>query len=205
MKKILIVSIFALVSLISLPVAFGYPVYQGDLVTITDGTGSGPGGEFIVTKGSISFKTFCLEGNEYISMGSTYKVGGIDTFASLGGISGGPNDPLDAKTAYLYYHFAIGDLAGYNYGTAASADALQNAIWFIEGEGGVNNSFVTLAQNAINTGAWSGIGNVRALNLVNQNNANENHQSLLTLVPEPMTMILLGLGLVGLAGLRRKE
>ena len=208
MKKVLIISIFALVSLLSLPVAFAYPVYQGDLVTITDGPGDTGGGEFVVTKSAInfSFNSFCLEGNEYISMGTTYRVGSIGPNAVAGGISGGSPDPVDARTAYLFYYFSIGDLAGYNYddATQASANALQNAIWFIEGEGGENNYFVTAAQIAINTNAWSGIGDVRALNLVNAETGAA-QQSLLTRVPEPMTMLLLGLGLVGLAGLRRKE
>jgi hypothetical protein len=143
MKKVLIISIFALVSLISLPVAFGYPVYQGDLVRITDGPGNTGGGEFVVTKSAInfSFNSFCLERNEYISMGSTYKVGSIDTSVIAGGFGGGSPDPLDARTAYLFYHFSIGDLAEY-YGDETSANALQNAIWFIEGEGGANNNFV---------------------------------------------------------------
>ena len=33
----------------------------------------------------------------------------------------------------------------------------------------------------------------------------DNQDLLITRVPEPMTMLLIGLGLVGLAGLRRKE
>lgn len=204
MKKILIISIFALVSLISLPFAFGYPVYQGDIVTLSDSTGSGPGGEFRVSKGAFSFKTFCLELDEYVMPPYTVKVGSIGTAAIAGGFGGPSPDPLDARTAYLYYHFAKGDLTGYNYGSTASADALQAAIWYIEQEGGANNTFVALAQAAIDSNKWSGLGNVRALNLVNKDTG-ANQQSLLTLVPEPMTMILFGLGLVGLAGLRRKE
>ncbi len=150
MKKILIISIFALVSLMSFPVAFGYPVYQGDIITLANGIGDTNGGEFNLSKsGTFLFKTFCLEANETISFGTPYKVGSIDTGAILGG-QGGPIDQVDVRTAYLYYHFAVGNLQGYTYGKAASADALQNAIWYIEGEGGVNNAFVALAE-----GKWS--------------------------------------------------
>ena len=54
-------------------------------------------------------------------------------------------------------------------GRIASAEALQNAIWWIEGEGGSNAGqaglWITEAQDAIDLGDWSGIGNVRVLNM----------------------------------------
>jgi hypothetical protein len=68
----------------------------------------------------------------------------------------------------------------------------------------VNNPFVILANNAVTSGAWSGIGKVRVLNLSRGvgNNYTE-AQDQLTLVPEPVTMSLLGLGM-GAFALRRR-
>ena len=53
-----------------------------------------------------------------------------------------------------------------------SADDLQNAFWWFEGEivTNPNNAFVTAANFAVANG-WSGIGDVRALNLLSPNMA----------------------------------
>jgi MYXO-CTERM domain-containing protein len=84
------------------------------------------------------FETFCVERNEYISIGHTYYVD-LSTEAKRGGVGGGSPDPLSPLTAYLYSQFIDGTLVGYDYantgiGRNASADALQKVIWYIEDE-----------------------------------------------------------------------
>ena len=90
-------------------------------VTQTAGYYSGTGGEFAVTPNgelaaaigsSNPFPSFCLEKNEYISMGSTYDAL-LNTGAVKGGVAGQEPanfDPLDPKTAYLYTRFLDGTL-----------------------------------------------------------------------------------------------
>jgi len=169
-----------------------------------------------------SFQTFCVEGTEYIAspmdiMVSTTTAEGISySHAILGGKPAG--DDLDPRTAYLYTKFAQGTLAGYNYtagaGRAGSADALQKAIWFIEGEtGGVNNDFAALALDATTAGGstdeWvgKGIGDVRILNTWTPGHVGESAYKLqdqLYLVPAPAAVLLGMLGL-SVAGLKLRK
>lgn len=123
-------------------------------------------------------------------------------------------DPLDARTAYLFTQFAKGTLTSYDYSAnvtahKASAGALQQAIWTIEQEMAPTTNTQALAwiqeaEDAISGGSWSGLGNVRVLNLYGGYNAGSGvvsslKQDILVLVPAPAAAFLgfFGLGIVG--------
>jgi len=121
-----------------------------------------------------TFQTFCVELLEPLEYGVPYNAR-VSSEARAGSYGADENgaDPLDPRTAYLYWSFRQGALAGYRYnGTTAErtadADALQRAIWFIEEPGapeGQNNAFVAAA----NAAGWTDIGLVRLLNVWSRN------------------------------------
>lgn len=190
--------------------ASAYPVSVGEKIEITasgSSTAYGGGGEFNVVNqaGTVTFKSFCLELNETIQLNTFYTISGIATAAVRGGIGGGHPDPLDPKTAYLYYNFSQGTLSGYS-GSSADQALLQYAIWMLEDEiesGQAGYSESNKFWLAANASGWTDIGSVRVLNLIDGNC--DPRQSILVTTPEPMTLLLLGIGFVGLAGLRRKN
>lgn len=167
--------------------------------------------------------------NIWVSESSTTisYVYGSGSHAWWGGVAG-VGDDLDYETAWLYTQFATGNLFGYDFDSsggyasltrAQTGSALQRLIWNIEGEdGGIGvasgSSFmdVTLTgdqakligewQTLFDRSGWSGIGNVRVLQM--KTTCDGRAQDQLFLVPVPGAILL---GMIGLsaAGLKLRR
>ena len=117
-----------------------------------------------------SIQTFCLEYGETFSYGTIYNYS-LNTAALNGGV-GPAGDEISIGTAWLYNAFSNGTLAGYFTGgdRTTQAGLLQNAIWYLEGEVGnqdTNPYFTMLAGVGITDpfANANGAYGVRALNL----------------------------------------
>jgi hypothetical protein len=174
--------------------------------------GTTGGGEFGVyantSTSSFLFNTFCLETNEYVTLPGWYYVESVTKEARSGG-SGGPSpDPISDQTAYLYTQYLAGTLL---INDVAGANDLQRAIWYLEQENlGLSNQLTAAASTAVTSGVWIGTGDVMVMNLRYYNYSTGaiggQAQDMLysASVPEPMTLLLLGTGLIGVAAFRRK-
>ncbi len=180
----------------------------------------GAGGEFIAVPGGFdsmyrisiaapAFETFCIELSEFFAPGYTYYVD-FSRFAEVGG-GGGPHDPLDYLTDWLYSTWVQGNLAGYDYdnndvGRAFSAGELQHVLWYIEqeeaktwvdGDNSLRDQFYQAAL-AANPQQY-GFTYVMNLFYLDGNGVRHEAQSMLVTIPVPGAALLgvIGLSLVG--------
>jgi len=194
-------------------------------ISRTDGTWSHywpQGGEYTLTPNwelaravdsDGPFQSFCVEIPENAYEGVTYNAFVNDE--AIGGGTRWPGEPagddggdmISPETAYLYTQFRAEALQGYTFeaGAArgASARALQEAIWYLEGElsctvdelSPASQEFITLAQDA----GWTTTGSVGVLNLTNPDGSRAQDMLTMTTVPAPGAVLLssLGLGVVG--------
>ncbi len=199
-------------------------IITGDIIQVTGSTGTLGGGAFLVNgPGANDFLSFCLERNEYLSYNTNYVVK-LAAGAVNGGLAGGNPDPIDTKTAYLYWMFQSG---AWGVLDANHQDGLQLAIWRIEQE--LASDYSTTFPQAMTLGNATTQGFANAYYTMASNNANGTlygvqvmqlwdscpatgavgctgpHQDMLYKVPDGgATLMLLGGALMGLGALRRK-
>jgi hypothetical protein len=191
----------------SLPGGFGLQGYSAWTST---------GGTF-----ATSFDTFCVQNtpdDEQFTPGDTYN------YSYSGQILGGPKDPktLNQGVAWLYSQFASGHLVGYDYDNAGGmrttdAAILQNEIWFLLGDGGVDNAtYDTMITNAHLSGTYTaGEFGVDVLNLTTLNGGPAQDQLAYNnggfnqhghpIPDNGLTIALIGVSFLGLALFRRRS
>lgn len=190
------------------------PVSVNDIIqlrlTNTDGSalprfGAGGPFRFDLAGTANDFLTFCLEYDEYFSPGENLKIGSISNQALRGGLNTDVGDPISGTTAFLYTQFRTGNAA------YANGALMQEAIWYLEQErtsiSSAASSLISAAQSDMLSIGWglTYLGDVRVANLYRGADYSIHAQDMLVMttasVPEPSSMLLLGVGL--LIGARR--
>ena len=203
MKRLAVVTAALLGLAASVPAApaAADTIHVGDLVQFNNppgSTGTLGGGAFTLadsTTGDL-FLTFCVQTSQHISYNTTYRVGGITTFAD--DVAG--NDPIGDNTAWIYSSFRRGLLGAY------TGNEIQSAIWYFEQESNNDYDSNAVALRALaNAAVANGYTNdgVRVLNLFTLDGGLAQDNLTYTPTPEPTSLVLLATGLLGWEAARR--
>lgn len=195
-------------------------ISAGSAVTFADGPGNIAGAFYMTPDGNAAdrFMTFCLQMSVDSDVADTYRVDSITNYVfedpevKGGDING--RDYLSSETAWLYTQLRSGAFGDPNSMSDDTANAFQWAFWILEGENNevpwdsyhdLANSFILAARQAVANGSWSGIGNVRVLNLVTLDGREAQDQLVLINTPEPASLALIASGAFALYFRKRRS
>ena len=158
------------------------------------------------------YDTFCIQGNVYITPNTWYPVASVSNIVGKFTSTAG-DGPLKGAVDYLFYRYKSG---AYNLTSQANQTDFQEFLWSLQGSGASYLPASTdqwyidyLAYNILANGLQHSWG-TEVINIASGINSDgrfigpDIQNQLYNQVPEPTTMLLLSLGLMGLAGVRRK-